>query len=185
VKVKQMLAAGWGGAGSVVDSASIMAASAMSMAQLDRPMLLRSGRSSPVRDLLMSYEHRDDVALPSFLRAPGGDTWASWPEALVSRINGLWARDGSLPAQLDSIADVVPDEILRELRELPSGHGCDEGTAIAVLVHGLAEAGVTPAIDRGAARLARVTARGLRPEILEEILDAIAKLAMPLKRPAG
>ena len=133
----------------------------------------------------MSYEHRDDVALPSFLRAPGGDTWASWPEALVSRINGLWARDGSLPAQLDSIADVVPDEILRELRELASGHGCDEGAAIAVLVHGLAEAGVTPAIDRGAARLARVTARGLRPEILEEILDAIAKLAMPLKRPAG
>ncbi|MCD6731991.1 MAG: hypothetical protein LT103_00110 [Burkholderiaceae bacterium] len=70
IKIKQMLAAGWGGAGSVVDAASTMAAFEMPMAELDRPMVWKSGRSSPARDVLTSYEHRDAFALPDFLSAP-------------------------------------------------------------------------------------------------------------------
>lgn len=181
VKVKQMLAAGWGGVGSVVDAAPIMAASAMPMAELDRPTVWKSARPSPMRGDMMSYEPRDAFALREFMRANGGDAWASWPDALVLRVNDLWARDGSLPAQLDSIADVVPDEILRELRALVLRFGFDEGTAVAVLVHGLAEAGVTPAIDRGAARAARRVAQG-HPA---EVLDGLTNLVTLKRQPAG
>ena len=186
VKVRQMLAAGWGGAGSVVESASIMAATSMAVAAVDLATVMRkSARMSPGRDAMMSYEHRDAFELPAFLRAKGGDAWASWPEAFVSRINELWARDGSLPAQLDAIADTVPDEILRELQALVTDRGLDEGTAIALLVRTLAEAGVMPAIERGVTRAARRAVQAVPAATFGSLARLCALSPQPAKSTNG
>lgn len=182
VKVKQMLAAGWGGAGSVVDTSSLMAACEMPMAELDRPTMWKSARSSPARDVMASYEDRDAFALPDFLPPPDGDAWASWPDALISRINDLWARDGALPVRFDAIADVLPRPILRTLQTLVSVYVVDEAAVVAGLVHELAEAAVTPEIDRGAARAARRAAQAVPAAALPALKRFSALKPRPLKR---
>lgn len=154
VKVKQMLAAGWGGAGSVVMSADL-AASSLLMAEIDDSRVLFSRRPAMLTDIATPDESFDSLEPSVFQLKQDEDLEDSWPWVLADRVNTYWARSGALPVDLESVSGALPEAMLEDLRALAIAQGITEGAVIAALIQMMAEAGFAPPIDRGAARAAR------------------------------
>ena len=160
VKVRPMLAAGWGGVGTVARSASMLPDAAMIM--YSRPDRTRMMKCS-VDD---AWEYNASAADPGDVAYPPDTTVRSEAaRKLADRVNRLWHERRQLPGSFADVAASLPASWVRELQRTAVLDGVDEPMLIAWLVVELAgDSGSSP-FDRAALREARRLARNVPREI--------------------
>ena len=162
VKVRQMLAAGWGGVGTVARSASMLPDASMVMySRPDRGAILKCSVSD-------DYEVHDQASVADL-----GD--AAYPldttvrseaaRKLADRVNRLWHERRQLPGSFADVAASLPASWVRELQRASVLDGVDEPMLIAWLVIELAGGSGSSPFDRAALREARRLARKVPREI--------------------
>lgn len=168
VKVPQMLAAGWGGVGSVAAS-SLVFESHRDLRTSDDQLMTRN-------EWTLSSEPSPRFSRRSTPLVDPADPLAG----LAWLVNDLWDRAGALPADIDAIERTLPEPWCAALREQASQAGCGEAALVAwLIVELLGSATHPPRVHRQALRAARRLARGT-PDAVGRILRArIGSLSAP------
>lgn len=159
VKLRPMLAAGWGGVGTV--ASMHMAASTVRYSRRDMGRILKCSVSYDY-DVLDQASVADlgDTAYP-----PDTTVRSEAARKLADRVNRLWHERRQLPGSFADVAASLPASWVRELQRTSVLDGVDEPMLIAWLVVELAgDSGSSP-FDRAALREARRLARKVPEEI--------------------
>jgi len=163
MKVRQMLAAGWGGMGSVATSASMLVADST---------VLFSRRSAASLDM---YCIPDDVDLSSHDTVETGFPDYVYPidatvrkeatRRLAERVNRSWRDHARLPDAIADVARLLPHLWVFGLQDASHREGVDEAMLLAWLVVELAGDSGSDPFDRTALREARRLARNLPEDV--------------------
>lgn len=160
VKVRQMLAAGWGGVGTVAKSASMLAEAAMIMYSRPDPKRIMKCSVDDGWEFEAGAADLGDVAYPLDKTVRAGAA-----RKLADRVNRLWHERRQLPGSFADVAASLPTFWVRELQRTSVLDGVDEPMLIAWLIVELAgDSGANP-FDRAALREARRLARKVPGEI--------------------
>ncbi len=170
VKVRQMLAAGWGGMGSVATSASMLVAdstvrfSRRSAASLDMYCL--------PDDVDLSSHDTVETGFPDYVYPIDATVRKEATRRLAERVNRSWRDHARLPDAIADVARLLPNLWVFGLQDASHREGVDEAMLLAWLVVELAGDSGSDPFDRTALREARRLARNL-PEDVASMLRLV------------